>query len=627
MHAVGSDHTSAAVSISTMASSNRSPGNSKHSLLEKNPLLTKKRAGYYDRFSRVCCIPYRGALVVLIWTLLIHSAGFTENILGYSDLVDFLKENPNYMDVVRFLMLSVMILTLLFAPVAGFLAERWFTRFRFLLGSTIIVIIGYVIGSISAKLNFDKKNLYTGFSRSTPLKIALCTGLIVYRIGLGMFEANIIQFGVDQLQFAGNEELSKFVNWYFWTRFFLTWTPRSLILIPFSSAFTLFYFMYLSFSQIIFATVCSVVALLIVIYSFCKGHFLIEPTSYYNPVALIAKVLNYARQHKVPVRRSAFTFGEDMPSRIDIGKERYGGPFTSEQVEDVKSFLRILLLLSSLFGMLLINFEHDPLGQILFHYPTLFNASEVFTMLYISNATSSLSVSHIILIVGIPFYMCILRPLKFIRNHTPNMLKIMGIGLLVFCFKLSLDTVSAVLMLDGFSSTTSCMNTVSFNTSGDVIPLQENTKLIAALSLIVIAQILNGIGFILVYLTAFKFILAQSPRNMQSFLIGLFYFYTSFQLMLYLISILPNSYIFCNYWFYAIKTGLGILSFLLYVVVSRRYKYRQRDELSTVNYQAIIEEYTDRQLQRQKKLTEESNSEFSLSNYSIRSAINGPHQY
>ena len=243
---------------------------SKHTLLESNPLVTK-RIGYHDRFRRVCCIPYRGAVIVLIWALLIHSAGFTQSILYYSDMVDFLKEDPNYMDVVRFLILSIMILTLLFAPVAGFLAERWFTRFRFLLGSTIFVIIGYVIVSVSARLNFDKINGYVGFSRSTPLKIALCTGLIVYRIGLGMFEANVIQFGVDQLQFASNEELSKFVNWYFWVRFLLTWTLISLILIPFSKAFTIFYYMYLSFSQIIFATVCSIVALLIVIYSFYKG--------------------------------------------------------------------------------------------------------------------------------------------------------------------------------------------------------------------------------------------------------------------------------------------------------------------------------------------------------------------
>ena len=36
-----------------------------------------------------------------------------------------------------------------------------------------------------------------------------------------------------------------------------------------------------------------------------------------------------------------------MPSRLDIANERYGGPFTTEKVGDVKTFLQILILLSS----------------------------------------------------------------------------------------------------------------------------------------------------------------------------------------------------------------------------------------------------------------------------------------
>ena len=40
----------------------------------------------------------------------------------------------------------------------------------------------------------------------------------------------------------------------------------------------------------------------------------------------------------------------NTPSRLDLGKEQYGGPFTSEGVEDVKTFLCLLLLLVTLFG-------------------------------------------------------------------------------------------------------------------------------------------------------------------------------------------------------------------------------------------------------------------------------------
>ena len=47
------------------------------------------------------------------------------------------------------------------------------------------------------------------------------------------------------------------------------------------------------------------------------------------------------------VYRSAFTYWADCPpSRLDMGKDKYGGPFTNEQVEDVKTFFRLLYFLA-----------------------------------------------------------------------------------------------------------------------------------------------------------------------------------------------------------------------------------------------------------------------------------------
>ena len=58
-----------------------------------------------------------------------------------------------------------------------------------------------------------------------------------------------------------------------------------------------------------------------------------------SPVKLIAKVLRYAARNSRPTRRSAFTYWqEEEPSRLDMGKEKFGGPFTEEEVEDVKTF-------------------------------------------------------------------------------------------------------------------------------------------------------------------------------------------------------------------------------------------------------------------------------------------------
>ena len=81
-------------------------------------------------------------------------------------------------------------------------------------------------------------------------------------------------------------------------------------------------------------------------YSHKKKHLLLTEHLGGNPYLLIWRVVKFAAQHNKPIRRSAFIYCEsDYPSRLDFGKRRYGGPFTTEQVEDVKTLLNILKVL------------------------------------------------------------------------------------------------------------------------------------------------------------------------------------------------------------------------------------------------------------------------------------------
>ena len=75
-----------------------------------------------------------------------------------------------------------------------------------------------------------------------------------------------------------------------------------------------------------------------------------EPTSP-NPLKLLYNVLKYAARNKYPRSRSAFSYWDEKKSRIDLSKTKYGGPFTFEEVEDVKTFLRMLgiILVGSFF--------------------------------------------------------------------------------------------------------------------------------------------------------------------------------------------------------------------------------------------------------------------------------------
>ena len=62
-----------------------------------------------------------------------------------------------------------------------------------------------------------------------------------------------------------------------------------------------------------------------------------------NPIKFIFGVLSYARKNKYPRLCSAFTYiDEEQPSHLDLGKNKFGGPFTEKEVEDVKTIFCIL---------------------------------------------------------------------------------------------------------------------------------------------------------------------------------------------------------------------------------------------------------------------------------------------
>ena len=90
----------------------------------------------------------------------------------------------------------------------------------------------------------------------------------------------------------------------------------------------------------------------VIVSNFFFKHWL--DTTHYNinPVKVIAKVLNYARKNKYPRNRSALTYCEEnYPSRLDLGKEKYGGPFNEEQVENVKTVVQLIPLLICIVGV------------------------------------------------------------------------------------------------------------------------------------------------------------------------------------------------------------------------------------------------------------------------------------
>ena len=182
----------------------------------------------------------------------------------------------------------------------------------------------------------------------TILPLLTLISYLVFIIGHAGYQANLIPFGLDQLLEAPSASLALFIHWVIWADSLGTFAIQLFfagLMCNYKSQFT----SYLACCLILILLLCF---LLIVI---CMKHrYFFSELGRHNPCKMVMKVLNFARKHTCPIQRSAFTYCDDEePSRLDFAKERYGGPFTTEQVEDVKTFLRILAVLLAL-GLLFV---------------------------------------------------------------------------------------------------------------------------------------------------------------------------------------------------------------------------------------------------------------------------------
>lgn len=238
-------------------------------------------------------------------------------------------------------------------PVMGFLADTFFGRYRVikaslyisLLGATILAI-GFSTANIDPWLRHNEVNHYERFDFSgqvhwpRPTVIFLGVFYTLMSIGFTGIQVNLIPFGVDQLDEASSGELSSYFHWYFW------WYSAGALVGLSTSPY-----IYQNYSLGLFfllLAVCFTFEILILILH-RDTEFLIQP-HIGNPLKLVYQVLKSSFRAKRPAFRSAFDVGRPPPCRIDLAMSINGGKYTVEQVEDVKTFFRILLILSSFFG-------------------------------------------------------------------------------------------------------------------------------------------------------------------------------------------------------------------------------------------------------------------------------------
>ena len=100
-------------------------------------------------------------------------------------------------------------------PLLGWLSDINFTRYKVIRLAFIMMILAaidcFLVALailIDTSIVHDKLKFIILMAFGTP-------GVLLILISLGLFEANAIQFGMDQLLESSSDQLSSFIHWYY----------------------------------------------------------------------------------------------------------------------------------------------------------------------------------------------------------------------------------------------------------------------------------------------------------------------------------------------------------------------------------------------------------------------------
>ena len=276
-------------------------------------------------------------------------------------------------------------------------------------------------------------------------------------------------------------------------------------------------------------------------------------------------------------------------SRIDYAKERYGGPFTTEQVEDVKTFVRILTLLVSL-GPVFVMDVSSSIANF-----TIFGQHTGYSLDYLHRCTiwtlfESGALRYVLGSILLPAYIYI----NFFVVTLSKMFTRLFVGLFLYILgilsMLVIDLAGHLHSVNDQGTGSHCMFTYTRNNSAHaaMYPVLEMHW-----AVLIPPNVLLGIGPLIVTATIFEFISAQSPHSMKGLFIGVFFAIKGIFQMISSIMLFPFSsdsiwakdhvsehppVISCGSSYLLFTLVVALIGLVLFSVVAKRYKYRERDD-------------------------------------------------
>ncbi len=314
---------------------------------------------------------------------------------------------------------------------------------------------------------------------------------------------------------------------------------------------------------------------------------------------LIYKVIKYALKYKHPRCRSAFTYCEDeLPSRIDFGKHKYGGPFTTEEVENVKTFLRLIIVIfvssTVASGALSLNSVEYQLivrdqgnSHSTFHFHGFYKSSWI-----TSELTFNFSGTVLVLLYELIFY-------PLLQNYLPYMQS--------YRWKVSVGVISQIAKVIAFMAIdlTARHSYIEHNNATIQCIFTEQSGILNtsfSMKWMILPKVFNSLSITTSAIRAFEFICSQSPYSMRGLLLGATYGSVVLYCVMGFGILQPftkqsaawgTGIISCEFWYLLLMLLILILNGIMMGILMKWYKNRKREDVLP-NEQVFAERYYTR---------------------------------
>lgn len=436
--------------------------------------------------------------------------------------------------------------------------------------------IGALLEVISLCIQYNSSAILTNIA-----KYGISSASILFLLfGSATFFVNVIAYGLDQLVDESSTRIRAFVHWLVWG-LFVGFGTGFLSVVNYSSTLNVIT------GLIIFVIMSLSVSINTIYFIDFKPSGILKD----NPYRLVVSVIVYACKHKHMSNRSAFTYWEDeIPNRISMAKQKYGGPFPDEAVENVKTFLRIIVICLAMFGFYIpffVTYGRIEVNQFKGSTETLHG--------YGSYALWSACDKMIIILV--PLYEIVLVPLfPKVEYFFLNPLRWLGISY-IFLFL-------------------SLLSSFALDVAGEIVTpynvhcTSDTPQFNVSFLYFSIPLFFYGLADIISLINGLEFIGSQSPTNISGMLTGAFWFvrgiYTDIgHIITISFSYLKAGSLSCNFWVLLIQIVICIGGFFIYIKAARWYQNRIRNDESV---RSIVERKFTSRLSTREGETAMSNS-------------------